>query len=72
MYSTEERVCVLSRAPLMVFIAEDIAGKGGNRRKTAVRKWWEGAVVRIHVAAWENGTLTRRLASLHLGKRFLH
>jgi hypothetical protein len=65
-------VCVLSRAPLMVFIAEDIMGNGGNRRKTAVGKWWEGAVVHIYVAAWEDGTVTRCLASLHLGKCFLH
>jgi hypothetical protein len=56
----------------MVFIAKYITRKGGNRRETAMRKWKEGAVVRIHVASCEAETLTRRLAFLHLGKSFLH
>jgi hypothetical protein len=38
-----------------------------NRREAVAGKWQEGAVVCIHAAAWEEGTLMRRLACLRLG-----
>jgi hypothetical protein len=65
-------VCLLSRAPLMGFIVRDDATSGVNRREGVAGKWREGAVACIPAAAWEEGTLTRRLSCLPLGNDRRH
>jgi hypothetical protein len=65
-------VCVLSRAPLMSFIAEDDVGNSGNRCEAVVWKWQEGAVVCTHAAIWDDGTLKQRFSGILLGNHHHH